>query len=134
MLDDLLRRVQAYTPLMLGVGAGLPEAAVLVPITRSAEPELVLTLRADGLSTHGGEVAFPGGRRDPEDLDLIGTALSLERQRERDHRLVLLDERTIIARELHDSLAQALTYMKLQVSRMQTLIRRGSQSPWRPTR
>ena len=75
MLDDLLRRVQAYTPLMLGVGAGLPEAAVLVPITRSAEPELVLTLRADGLSTHGGEVAFPGGRRDPEDLDLIGTAL-----------------------------------------------------------
>ena len=39
MLDDLLRRVQAYTPLMLGVGAGLPEAAVLVPITRSDEPE-----------------------------------------------------------------------------------------------
>ena len=75
MLDDLLRRVQAYTPLMLGVGAGLPEAAVLVPITRSAEPELVLTLRADGLSTHGGEVAFPGGRRDPEDPDLIFTAL-----------------------------------------------------------
>jgi two-component system nitrate/nitrite sensor histidine kinase NarX len=45
--------------------------------------------------------------------DLVGTALSLERQRERDHRLLLLDERTIIARELHDSLAQALTYMKL---------------------
>lgn len=56
--------------------------------------------------------------------DLIGTALSLERQRERDHRLVLLDERTIIARELHDSLAQALTYMKLQVTRLQTLIQR----------
>src|SRR3546814_10496041 len=30
-----------------------------------------------------------------------------------------------IARELHDSLAQALSYMKLQVSRMQTLMRRG---------
>ena len=56
---------------------------------------------------------------------LIGTALSLERQREQDHRLVLLDERTTIARELHDSLAQALSYMKLQVSRLQTLIRRG---------
>jgi two-component system nitrate/nitrite sensor histidine kinase NarX len=39
--------------------------------------------------------------------------------------LLLLDERTIIARELHDSLAQALSYMKLQVSRLQTLIRRG---------
>ncbi|MBY8949987.1 HAMP domain-containing protein [Pseudomonas sp. SH10-3B] len=57
--------------------------------------------------------------------NLIGTSLSLKRQREQDHRLLLLDERTIIARELHDSLAQALSYMKLQVSRMQTLIRRG---------
>ena len=37
--------------------------------------ELILTLRASGLSTHGGEVAFPGGRRDPEDPDLIFTAL-----------------------------------------------------------
>ena len=57
--------------------------------------------------------------------NLIGTALSLERQREQDNRLLLLDERTTIARELHDSLAQALSYMKLQVSRLQTLIRRG---------
>ncbi len=57
--------------------------------------------------------------------NLIGTSLSLKRQREQDHRLLLLDERTIIARELHDSLAQALSYMKLQVSRMQTLLRRG---------
>ncbi|MFC5695504.1 HAMP domain-containing protein [Pseudomonas sp. GCM10022186] len=56
---------------------------------------------------------------------LIGTSLSLERQREQDHRLLLLDERTTIARELHDSLAQALSYMKLQVSRLQTLLRRG---------
>jgi len=58
--------------------------------------------------------------------NLIGTALSLERQREQDNRLLLLDERTTIARELHDSLAQALSYMKLQVSRLQTMIRRGS--------
>ncbi|RCL27497.1 nitrate/nitrite two-component system sensor histidine kinase [Pseudomonas sp. AFG_SD02_1510_Pfu_092] len=57
--------------------------------------------------------------------DLIGTSLSLERQRERENRLLLLDERNTIARELHDSLAQALSYMKLQVSRLQTLIRRG---------
>ncbi|MBV4474851.1 HAMP domain-containing protein [Pseudomonas sp. B2M1-30] len=57
--------------------------------------------------------------------NLIGTSLSLKRQREQDHRLLLLEERAIIARELHDSLAQALSYMKLQVSRMQTLMRRG---------
>lgn len=75
MLDDLLRRVQSYSPRTLETDRDFPEAAVLVPITRSDEPELVLTLRASGLSTHGGEVAFPGGRRDPEDPDLICTAL-----------------------------------------------------------
>jgi len=57
--------------------------------------------------------------------NLIGTSLSLEHQREQENRLLLLAERTTIARELHDSLAQALSYMKLQVSRMSTLIRRG---------
>lgn len=58
--------------------------------------------------------------------DLIGTALSLERRRLQEHQLVLFEERAIIARELHDSLAQALSYIKLQVSRLQTLMRRGA--------
>ena len=57
--------------------------------------------------------------------NLIGTAMSLERRREKDRRLLLFEERAIIARELHDSLAQALSYMKLQVSRLQTLMARG---------
>ncbi|TDV62436.1 CoA pyrophosphatase [Pseudomonas sp. LP_7_YM] len=75
MLDELLRRISSHTPGTLETDKRFPEAAVLVPITRSAEPELILTLRASGLSTHGGEVAFPGGRRDPEDPDLVFTAL-----------------------------------------------------------
>ncbi|KIQ06466.1 MULTISPECIES: CoA pyrophosphatase [Pseudomonas] len=75
MLDELLQRVRGYSPHFMEAQEGFPEAAVLVPITRSDEPEVVLTLRASGLSTHGGEVAFPGGRRDPEDRDLIDTAL-----------------------------------------------------------
>ncbi|BAP43751.1 CoA pyrophosphatase [Pseudomonas sp. 21LCFQ02] len=75
MLDELLRRVGSHTPGVLETDERFPEAAVLLPVTRSAEPELVLTLRASGLSTHGGEVAFPGGRRDPEDPDLVFTAL-----------------------------------------------------------
>ncbi|MES2819639.1 MAG: CoA pyrophosphatase [Pseudomonadota bacterium] len=75
MLDELLHRVRSHTPRLLEPDPGFPAAAVLVPITRSDTPELVLTLRASGLSTHGGEVAFPGGRRDPEDPDLIFTAL-----------------------------------------------------------
>lgn len=75
MQDDLVQRVRCYSPRQVEASGDLSEAAVLVPITRSEEPELVLTLRASGLSTHGGEVAFPGGRRDPADPDLVHTAL-----------------------------------------------------------
>lgn len=75
MHDELLHRVRQYRPRPLQIDKRLPQAAVLVPITRSEDPELVLTLRASGLSTHGGEVAFPGGRRDPTDADLVQTAL-----------------------------------------------------------
>ena len=75
MQDELLQRIRGYSPQLLMTPGNFPEAAVLVPITRGEEPQLVLTLRASGLSTHGGEVAFPGGRRDPEDRDLMHTAL-----------------------------------------------------------
>jgi len=52
------------------------EAAVLIAITdHSHEPEVVLTRRADHLSSHAGEVAFPGGKRDPEDTSIFQTAL-----------------------------------------------------------
>lgn len=74
MLDDLFQRVRGHQSNVILAGK-YPEAAVLMPVTRSATPELVLTLRASGLSTHSGEVAFPGGRRDPEDLNLEQTAL-----------------------------------------------------------
>ena len=66
MLDELLRRVSNHTPQLLETDGRFPEAAVLVPITRSDEPELILTLRASGLSTHGGEVAFPVGVATPK--------------------------------------------------------------------
>lgn len=75
MLDELIHRVRRHQPHYREGRPGLPEAAVLVPVTRHEEPELLLTLRAAGLSTHGGEVAFPGGRRDPEDDSLVATAL-----------------------------------------------------------
>ena len=75
MLDELLQRVRGHSPRILETDRQDPQAAVLVPLTRSDDPELVLTLRASGLSTHGGEVAFPGGRRDATDPDLAFTAL-----------------------------------------------------------
>lgn len=58
--------------------------------------------------------------------ELLGLAFGLRRQREQAQRLALMDERTVIARELHDSLAQALSYLKLQVGRLQVLQGRGA--------
>lgn len=40
----------------------------------------------------------------------------------RDHRMALLEERNAIARELHDSLAQSLAYMKIQLARLQAVL------------
>ena len=51
--------------------------------------------------------------------DQISMALSLDRRSSQDRRMSLLNERTIIARELHDSLAQSLSYLKIQVMRLQ---------------
>jgi len=51
------------------------QAAVLVPIVMRAEPTILLTERTTHLSTHSGQVAFPGGRVDPEDANIAAAAL-----------------------------------------------------------
>ena len=53
----------------------LPKAAVLLAITAEEEPELIYTLRSNKVSSHKGEVAFPGGREEQGDLSLAETAL-----------------------------------------------------------
>ena len=49
----------------------------------------------------------------------IGMALANAKRKQEQHRLALHDERSVIARELHDSLAQSLSYLKIQVVRLQ---------------
>ena len=49
----------------------------------------------------------------------IGMALGAARRSEQERLLALQEERSVIARELHDSLAQALSYMKIQMSLLQ---------------
>ncbi|MFL0797895.1 MAG: type IV pili methyl-accepting chemotaxis transducer N-terminal domain-containing protein [Cellvibrionaceae bacterium] len=51
--------------------------------------------------------------------DLLTVGHSLLKQSEQDRRLTLMSERTVIARELHDSLAQSLSYLQIQVTRLQ---------------
>jgi 8-oxo-dGTP pyrophosphatase MutT (NUDIX family) len=50
-------------------------AAVLVPVVMRERPTVILTERTTHLSTHSGQVAFPGGRRDDTDADEAHTAL-----------------------------------------------------------
>ena len=50
-------------------------AAVLLPLVVREELMLLLTERSTGLSTHSGQIAFPGGRTDDTDLDAVDTAL-----------------------------------------------------------
>ncbi|MGL4408549.1 MAG: histidine kinase [Zoogloea sp.] len=57
----------------------------------------------------------------------VGTALAHRERTRQEHRLALLDERAVIARELHDSLAQSLSYLKIQVARLQNLLGRAPQ-------
>ncbi|WP_404296550.1 CoA pyrophosphatase [Halomonas sp.] len=73
MLENLRERLQAHRPRR--VILRLPEAAVLMPIVDRPEPTLLFTRRAAHLNTHGGQVAFPGGKREVGDSDLLATAL-----------------------------------------------------------
>jgi 8-oxo-dGTP pyrophosphatase MutT (NUDIX family) len=50
-------------------------AAVLVAVTDRAQPGIILTQRTETLRKHAGQVAFPGGRIDPEDDGPIAAAL-----------------------------------------------------------
>jgi 8-oxo-dGTP pyrophosphatase MutT (NUDIX family) len=65
-------------PLPEGTGAApeLREAAVLVPLfLNQGRLQVLLTLRSDRLTHHPGQIAFPGGGRDPGDPDLGATAI-----------------------------------------------------------
>lgn len=54
----------------------LRSAAVLVPIVgRPTGATVLLTRRADHLPVHAGQVSFPGGRVEDEDVDSVDTAL-----------------------------------------------------------
>ena len=50
-------------------------AAVLVSLVLREELTVLLTQRTEHLSTHSGQVAFPGGRQEPGDKDAAATAL-----------------------------------------------------------
>ncbi len=50
-------------------------AAVLIPVIARPELTVLLTQRTESLSTHAGQIAFPGGRVDEADASVVDAAL-----------------------------------------------------------
>lgn len=83
----MARLLRARTPKSFSVreqpSAPPIEAAVLIPL-HVVEPEgplhVWLCKRPDSMRTHAGQIAFPGGRRDPEDETSAATALREARE------------------------------------------------------
>ena len=69
----------APVPFVNDMRRAVPEpgtpAAVLIAITDRPEPGVILTQRPDTMRHHAGQVAFPGGRVDPGDVDAVAAAL-----------------------------------------------------------
>jgi 8-oxo-dGTP pyrophosphatase MutT (NUDIX family) len=72
---------------------------VLVPVFLlggEQAPHVVLTRRRADLRRHAGEISFPGGRQDPDDVDLRETAL-----REAEEEIGLARSAVSVLGELH---------------------------------
>jgi 8-oxo-dGTP pyrophosphatase MutT (NUDIX family) len=69
-------------------------AAVLIAITDRPEPGVILTQRPNWLRSHAGQVAFPGGKIDPEDASPTAAAL-----REAEEELALAREHVTVLGE-----------------------------------
>jgi len=73
---DLEAALPGWSGRALRAGPGRIEAAVCLPLRDGpGGVEVWAIKRPDGLRHHSREMAFPGGKSDPEDLDLMATAL-----------------------------------------------------------
>jgi 8-oxo-dGTP pyrophosphatase MutT (NUDIX family) len=76
-MKELLRAaLSEYVPEPLDTDLVVPPAAVLVLLYEHKEEiHVVFQKRTESMRDHKGQISFPGGAADPEDRDLLDTAL-----------------------------------------------------------
>src|SRR4029450_8584045 len=75
LTDALSEQSRLDQVVALRPGIGARPAAVLILIGEGATgPEIMFIERAAGMRTHAGQIAFPGGAADADDLDPADTA------------------------------------------------------------
>lgn len=80
LLDDFRRALESdMGDITAHCDAGTRPSAVLVVIY-GHPPKILMTVKSRHLHIHAGEVAFPGGKRDCDDPDLLYTALRESRE------------------------------------------------------
>src|SRR5438105_9158394 len=73
---ERIRSVLRSTPPDIGESESqIRRAAVIVPVILRHDPVLLFTRRTEHLSSHAGQICFPGGSYHPSDSTLIETAL-----------------------------------------------------------
>lgn len=73
MLDLLPSRLLPQPP--AAAPSKAVRAAVLVPVIKRAVPTILFTRRTASLARHSGQVSFPGGRTEQDDISPVQTAL-----------------------------------------------------------
>lgn len=95
--QDALRGDYSVDPRSMARGTLTP-AAVLVPLVdHQSGITVLLTQRTDHLNRHAGQIAFPGGRLEPEDPTAVAGAL-----REAEEEIGLAEERVEVVGRLDD--------------------------------
>ncbi len=101
-------------------------------VTGSSSPSWIMVPIKNRKVSFGGLFINLGKKEVPQDLynqqlfknigEIFATALDNASKKEEGYRLAVLEERSTIARELHDSIAQSLAYSRIQLTRLTVAI------------
>ena len=75
MYQFIAQKLAQHRPRLLTAELQTPAAVLLAITDDKNNPQVILTRRAKHMPTHKGQVAFPGGKAEHDDADLIATAL-----------------------------------------------------------